>query len=172
MPTMIRTTTESIDTLIRVEQVTDAEFYAGDLFRRRFGSNPPDYPWHYVALYKAARNSYVAVGYIHYIVFEDNCLCGGMVADERALRRMPATHQAAVREGGGIVTKMLRDTCARYIGMPAIWVNGGDPSERDICARAGFLPTTDAHVMVRWNRDGPENERAAHLARIVALGPF
>lgn len=164
--------TDSIDTLIRVEQVTDAEFYVGDLFRHKFGCDPPDYPRHYVALYKAARNCYVAVGYTHCSVFDDNCLCGGVVADDRALRRMPAAHQAIIRNAGGIVAKMLRDTFARYADMPAIWAHVGDEREREVSARAGFEPTSDAYVMVKWNRDYPESEKAAHLARIVALGPF
>lgn len=164
--------TDSIDALIRVEQVSDAEFYVGDLFRHKFGSDPPDYPRHYVALYRAARNCYVAVGFIHYSVFDDNCLCGGIVADDRALRRMPAAHQAIVRNAGGIVAKMLRDTFARYADMPAIWAHVGDEQAREVLVRAGLEPTSDAYVMVKWNRDHSEAEKAAHLARIVALGPF
>jgi len=162
----------TLDRLIQVERVTASEPYIGDLFRRRFGSDPPNYGQHHVALYKAARASFIAIGFVHYTVFDDNCLCGGMLADDRAYRRMPVAHQAMIRDAGGIVAIMLRETFARYADMPAVWAHVGDPAVREICLRAGFLPTSDRYVMVKWNGERSEPDKAAHLARVIALGPF
>src|ERR1700732_4545731 len=53
----IATTAEDI---FRVEEVTEAEFYIGDLFRRRFGADPPNYPRHFVAFYRSSLNNYQA----------------------------------------------------------------------------------------------------------------
>ena len=162
----------TINDIIRVEETSDAEFYAGDLFRRRLGSNPPDYPKHYVAFYRKGRSTYVPVGYIHYTVFEDCYLCGGMVIDDRLYRRIPAEHRKIVKEAGGIAEKMLRDTFARLADAPAIWGYVGDKQAEEVDLRAGFIHTDHPHVMVVWNRDLPEQEKAARLARVIALGPF
>jgi hypothetical protein len=161
-----------LDALIRVDEVANAEFYVGDLFRRRFGGDPPDYPRHFVALYKAARNNFVAVGFIHYMTFEDMALLGGMIEDERALRRMPAAHQAIVNDAGGLAAKLLRDTLPRLKDLPALWVQAGDEARRELLRHFGFTATDDAHLMVKWNRELAKDEQDSRLARIRALGLF
>lgn len=162
----------SVRDIVRVEETTDAEFFAGDLFRRRFGADPPDYPRHYVAFYRHGRTSYLPVGYIHYTTFEDSFLCGGMVIDERLYRRLPPPHRKLIRDAGGIAEIMLRETFARLAHAPAIWGYVGDKQAEAVDARVGFRHTRDQHVMVVWNRDLSEEEREARLARVIALGPF
>src|ERR1700732_3815361 len=46
--------------ILRVEEVTDAEFYIGDLFRRRFAQDPPHYLRHFVAFYRPSLKTYQA----------------------------------------------------------------------------------------------------------------
>lgn len=162
----------ALDALIRVDEVANAEFYVGDLFRQRFACDPPDYPRHFVALYKAARNNFVAVGFIHYTTFEDNALVGGMIEDGRALRRMPAPHQAIVNDAGGLAVKLLRDTLPHFAALPALWVQVADDARRELLRRAGFAAADDAHLMVKWNRELAESEQAARVARVLSLGPF
>lgn len=158
--------------IVRVEEVSDAEFYAGDLFRRRFRSNPPNYPKHYVAFYRQGRTRYLPVGYIHYAAFEDTYLCGGMVIDERLYRRIPAAHRKLIKDAGGIAEIMLRETFARLAAAPAIWGYVGDKQAEEVTIRVGFRHTHHPHVMVVWSRNLPETEKAARLERVVALGPF
>ena len=162
----------SVRDILRVEEVSDAEFYAGDLFRRRFRGPPPDYPRHYVAFYRQGRTRYLPVGYIHYTRFEDTWLCGGMVIDDRLYRRIPATHRKLIKAGGGIAEMMLRDTFARLADAPAIWGYVGDKQAEEVDKRAGFVHTHHAHVMVVWNRELPEADKAARLERVIGLGPF
>lgn len=162
----------SVHDIVRVEEVSDAEFYAGALFRRRFGGPPPDYPRHYVAFYRHGRSRYLPVGYIHYTRFEDTWLCGGMVIDERLYRRIPAPHRKLIKEAGGIAELMLRDTFARLADAPAIWGYVGDKQAEEVDSRVGFRHTHHPHVMVVWNRELPEAEKAARLERVIALGPF
>ncbi|HVE50310.1 MAG TPA: hypothetical protein VNG69_11915 [Casimicrobiaceae bacterium] len=161
-----------IDDIIRVEEVSDAEFYAGDLFRRRFRGNPPDFPKHYVAFYRQGRTQYLPVGYIHYSAFEDTWLCGGMVIDDRLYRRIPDPHRKLIKDAGGIAEIMLRTTFARLADAPAIWGYVGDKQAEEVDVRAGFRHTHHEHVMVVWNRELPDDEKAARLARVIALGPF
>src|SRR4051794_21676328 len=154
----------TIDALVRVEEVTDAEYFIGDLFRRRFHHDPPDYPKHYVAFYRAAANRFVAVGYIHHSMYEDIYLCGGMVIDDRAYRRIPAEHRRIIRDAGGIAEKMLRDTFAMLAHAPAIWGYVGDRQALEVDLRAGFMQTEHAHLIVKWNRELPEDEKAVRMA--------
>jgi hypothetical protein len=158
--------------ILRVDEVADAEFYAGDLFRRRFGHEPPSFPRHYVAFYRASRSSYWPVGYVHFSEFEDMMLCGGMVIDDRLYRRLPAAHRSLLKQAGGIAEIMLRETFARLRSAPAIWGYVGDKQAEAVDLRAGFRHTHHPHVMVAWNRDLPEAEKAARIERVIALGPF
>jgi hypothetical protein len=165
-------TFEAIDTLIRVVEVDTAEFYVGDLFRRHFGGDPPDYPRHFVALYKASRSAFVALGYLHYTTFDDIALAGGLLVDERARVRMPAAHQALLRDAGGIAATLFRLTFPRFAALPALWAHIGDREVRETFGCAGFAAADDPHIMVRWNRDVDAVERAARIAHIRSLGAF
>jgi hypothetical protein len=158
--------------ILRVDEVADAEFYAGDLFRRRFGHEPPSFPRHYVAFYRASRSSYWPVGYVHYTEFEDMMLCGGMVIDDRLYRRLPAAHRSLLKQAGGIAETMLRETFARLRSAPAIWGYVGDKQAEAVDLRAGFRHTHHPHVMVVWNHELPEAEKSARIERVIALGPF
>lgn len=161
-----------IHAVLRVEEVADARFYINDLFRRRFGGDAPDYPRHFVAMHATSPGHLNAVGYVHYSPFEDSWLCGGMVMDERAYRRMPVHHRAAVRSTGGVAEFMLRETFARLRDAPAIWGYVGDRLAEAVDLRAGFVHTGEKHLMVVWNRELSEPDRLARLARVKALGPF
>src|ERR1700730_179889 len=76
--------------LLCVREVTDAESFVGELFRRKFRSAPPDFPLHFVSFYRAAATNIQAIGYVHYSEFEDCYLCGGLAIDDRLYRTMPA----------------------------------------------------------------------------------
>jgi hypothetical protein len=163
---------KSMTDIVHVDEVADAEFYAGDLFRRRFRHDPPAFPRHFVAFYREGRTRYRPVGYVHYSPFEDSFLCGGMVIDDRLYRRIPAPHRAVIKDAGGIAERMLRETFARLAAAPAIWGYVGDKQAEAVDVRAGFLHTHHPHVMVVWNHDLPEADKAARVERVIALGPF
>jgi hypothetical protein len=158
--------------IVCVEEVRDARFFVNGLFRRRFGSDAPDYPRHFVAFHADAPMRFTPLGYIHYSPFEDSWLCGGMVMDDRAYRRLPAHHRAAIRAAGGVAEIMLRDTFARLRDAPAIWGYVGDKLAEAVDRRVGFIDTGARHVMVVWNRELPDADKAERLAKVVALGPF
>jgi hypothetical protein len=162
----------SIDDIIRVEEVSDAEFFVGDLFRRRFHGDPPNYPRHFVAFYQPVRSQLEAVGFVHYLAHEDSYLCGGLVIDERRYRQMPAEHRKAIKAAGGIAEKLLRVTFARLANAPAIWGYVGDALAEKVDLRAGFRHTAHQHIMVFWNKELSPEEKEQRLARVVALGPF
>jgi hypothetical protein len=158
--------------ILQVEEITDAEFYAGDLFRRRFGGDPPDYPRHYVAFYRAGRGVYQSAGYVHYSPFEDSFLCGGLVIDDRVYRRMQPEHRNLIKADGGIAEYMLRQSFARLSQAPAIWGYVGNKQAEAVDLRAGFVHTTHQYIMVVWNRAMSDDEKQARLDRVIQIGPF
>ena len=162
----------SIDDIIRVEEVSDAEFFIGDLFRRRFHCNPPSYPRAFVAFYQPVRGRLEAVGFVHYLAHEDTYLCGGLVIDDRRYRQMPVEHRRVIKAAGGISEKLLRVTFARLKDAPAIWGYVGDTLAEKVDLRAGFRHTSHPHVMVCWNKDLTEEEKERRLAKVIAIGPF
>lgn len=162
----------ALDDLIRVEEVKDCAFYAGDIFRRAFGGEPPDFPFHLVALYQAARNCFVIVGYLHCSVFDDLCLCGGLALDDRAVCRMPAAHQAALRSSGGVTRRLLDAAAANFAHLPALWAMVGDEPVREIFRAAKFEAAPPPYLMVRWNGDVGDAARERLLRRVVEFGPF
>ena len=162
----------SIDDIIRVEEVSDAEFFIGDLFRRRFHGDPPNYPRSFVAFYQPVRSRLEAVGFVHYLMFEDSYLCGGLVIDERRYRQMPSEHRKAIKNAGGIAEKMLRITFARLVNAPAIWGYVGDTLSEKVNLRVGFRHTAHKYIIVCWNKELSPEEKEQRLARVAALGPF
>ena len=127
---------------------------------------------HFVAFYQPIRSHLEAVGFVHYLAFEDSYLCGGLVIDERRYRQMPTEHRKVIKAAGGIAEKMLRVTFARLADAPAIWGYVGDALAEKVDLRAGFRHTTHQHIMVCWNKDLSAEEKEQRLAKVVALGPF
>jgi hypothetical protein len=168
----VTTAADPIDQLVRVDEVAEAEFYAGDLFRRQFGGDPPDYPKHYVAWYRAGRNAYVVLGFLHCMVDGDLCLCGGLVEDERAIGRLPAPHQHALRASGGVAARLFDGAFARLASMPAFWAYVGDPGLRAIFRAARFEALDVAHLMVRWNTPLTQPAKDELIRRVAARGAF
>ena len=162
----------SAQDILCVQEVADAEFFAGELFRRKFHAPPPDFPIHFVSFYRAAPSELRVIGYVHYSEFEDSYLCGGLVIDDRLYRRMPGAQREAIRSGGGIAEHLLKVTFARLGHAAAIWGYVGDTRAERVDLRAGFRRTEHPYIMVCWMRDLSEAEKRARMSRVVALGPF
>lgn len=157
-----------------VVEVGEADFFVGDLFRRRFACDSfPDTPKHFVALYKTPEGSLLPLGYVHFEMWQQQALGGGLVFDERAWRRLPASERDVLRECGGVAKLMLE----RAIGMlpeelVAIWGYVGDKQAEKVDLSVGFRHTGVPYVMVIWRNDPGEEEKKRLLQKIVELGPF
>jgi GNAT superfamily N-acetyltransferase len=162
----------SAQDLLYVQEVTAADFFVGELFRRKFHAPPPAFPIHYVSFYRAAPTDIRVIGYVHYSEFEDSYLCGGLVIDDRIYRQMPASHREAIRRGGGIAEHLLKVTFARLGHAAAIWGYVGDTRAERVDARVGFRRTEHPYVMVCWMRELSEEDKRDRMSRVVALGPF
>lgn len=158
-----------------VAEVDDAEFFVGDLFRRRFFTDSfPATPRHFVAFARSDNGQMIPLGYVHYTMWENCALCGGLVIDDRQYRRLTKSIRSAIREQGGIAELLLQASFKKLPNeLTAIWGHVGNPQSEVVCKRAGFLRTTDPYVMVIW-RDATlsEAEKTVWLNKVIEVGPF
>ncbi|MCL2309290.1 MAG: hypothetical protein FWC42_03295 [Proteobacteria bacterium] len=164
-----------ISDVLCVTEIANAEFFVGDLFRRRFNTPSfPDTPRHFVAFYKSGERTMMPVGYVHQSPWECCFMCGGLVIDERFYRTIPAAHRRIIREAGGIAEHLLRESfaavhCEETL---AIWGFVGDKLAEQVDLRVGFVHSGIPHLMVVWLKSLPEEEKTAWIRKVAALGPF
>lgn len=158
----------------RVVEVVDAEFLAGALFRRRFATTDfPQTPKHFVAFHQGSDGNLRVLGYVHYEIWQQQAMGGGLVIDERAYRQLPAADRAALRAGGGVAELMLRESFALLpASLIAIWAYIGDALSEKVNRRVGFQPTGEQYIRVIWRRPLSASEQATWLQRVIGYGPF
>jgi hypothetical protein len=160
---------------LRTWEVNDARVVAGDLFRKSFGHQVPDFPRHFVLVLSPEPGSDEpprVVAYVHQTVRDDFALCGGMCVDERYYRRMPKWLFEAVREEGGLATIVTRDSVEMLGDVAAVFGHVGEPRARAADLRTGFVDTDRKHLMVIWRRDLSEAEKRLLVDKVAALGAF
>ena len=158
---------------LEVVEVDAAEVFAADLFRAAFGHPIPDFPRHFVALYRDAAGALAVAAYVHYTAWDDDAwLSGGLCVDRAAYTRAKPADAAAWKRAGGIGEIVLRDTFARLTDRAAIFGHCGDPRQWQHDLNAGFVPAGPPQLLVRWNRALPADAQARMIARAAALGPF
>lgn len=169
-PTPVRT----LDTFFQVVEVSNGEFFAGPLFMRRFSCNSfPQTPKHFVALYQGSDSYLLTLGYVHFEMWENNAMCGGLVINERAWRLLPTTERKLIRQQGGVAEMLLRSSFDLLPDdLTAIWGYVGDPLALKVDLRVGFQHTEHEYLMVIWRNDPGEEQRTKLIQRVAAYGPF
>ena len=158
---------------LRVREVDDARGAAGDLFRRAFGVDVPDYPRHFVLDYRdSAGGEPRVVAYVHFMPYKEVYLGGGMCADERAYRAFPKWLFAEVRREGGLATIVTREAIGLLGDSPAAFGHVGEPRARQADLRTGFVDTGLPHLMVYWRKPLDEAEKRRLIELAHAHGPF
>ncbi|HUQ29094.1 MAG TPA: hypothetical protein VM051_10890 [Usitatibacter sp.] len=159
---------------LRTVEVDDAAPLAGWLFKRRFGTDVPVSPRHFVLLYSPAGNASGerAVAYIHHQRLGEIYLTGGLCVDERAYRSFPAWLFAKVREQGGLATIMTLGSMAMLGDGAAVFGHVGELRSRQASLRSGFADTDDDHLMVYWLAPLDAEEKKRLIAIAASRGPF
>jgi len=160
---------------VDVVEVDRAGLLAGELFARRFNAHEvPNEQHHFVAIASSGDNALRVLGYVHYTMWNGCALCGGLVIDERAFRRLPERLREDIRAVGGIAELLLRTSFERLPGdTVAIWGHVGNKQSEKVCLRAGFVRTEDKYLMVVWRSAAlSEADRKQWVARAKAIGPF
>jgi len=155
------------------EEVRDGSRYAQDLFTRKFSSAIPNYPHHFIALYRGAAGSLHVASYGHVIVHDGMGLGGGSCTDERVLRMMSSDERATLRSAGGPHCNLIRfifSTMAERV--PVVFAYCGDSRAQIVDLRAGFETTDYPHLLRRAVRSVEADELIELTRRAAARGPF
>ncbi|MEO8485580.1 MAG: hypothetical protein ABI585_04505 [Betaproteobacteria bacterium] len=163
----------TIADLVDVVEMDDATAAraVGPLFRRLFGDDLPGFPRHFVLRY-VGEGAPVPLAYAHFTPWEHCYLGGGMAFDERAYRRLPASHRTRIRAAGGVTEFLLRRIRSMLDDAIALFGHVGEPRAERVDLRAGYERTGYPHLIVCWQRAIPALEREALLGRAAAQGPF
>lgn len=146
---------------------------ASALFRRKFGSGPPERGRHFVCLIPARDGAWQLLTYVHFQPFGDTCLGGGACTDERVLRRTNPAVRENLRAAGGpyfcVLTYALEKMRKDFF---AIFGHTSDPRATAIDLRAGFRPTGVEHLLIFPTQPLDETLERALIAKVAAVGAF
>jgi hypothetical protein len=156
-----------------VTVVDDGEFFAGDIFRRKFASPPPPVGHHVVAMIKDDNNSMSVAGYAHFRPFEEVMLVGGVCTDGRVMRQIPEEKSCLIAAAGGIYFNILRHAFARFANeCDAYFGYCGDARAERVNLDAGFRKTGQQHLLVNFHKHLDDVAREALIDKISGIGPF
>lgn len=141
---------------VRICRVDDAEFFAGELFRRVFGDPLPEAPVHYVAFARSGSDDFAVAGYYHVAYCGEYALVGGLCVDDRFRNR-------------GIGERLERFVYQDAGETKAYFAHVGDATR---ARRVGFADTAYPHLVACWMRDVSIEEKDRITAEVAALGPF
>jgi hypothetical protein len=164
---------ERLAPFLQVSEVEPGEFFAGPLFRRKFGDPLPTFGHHMVAFYRRDESTFLAASYVHLWTQGTIGLVGGGCTDGRVLRAMTPAELELVNQAGGLLRQTLRFCFARFeSGLEAFFGHCGDRRAREVVFDAGFAESGLPHLIVRYNGDLAPARREALLQQAHAIGPF
>jgi hypothetical protein len=158
---------------LTITEVAEGPFFVNQLFRRKFGSDGPDIPRHFIAFYKDLAGALHVAGFSHMMRFNQVYLSGGSCSDGNTLKRMSAEELAMVKAQGGIWAMILRHCWTRLDGeCDAYFGHCGDPRAREVALATGFEVThTPVHI-VRWHKPLSAEQKTELLDSVIAIGLF
>ena len=163
----------SLKEFLCIDELESGEFFVSDLFRHKFGHSPPNFGKHIVLFYRTTDRTFRVASYLHLWTAETIGLIGGGCTDGRSIRLMSDAERLAIDNAGGLLLQTLRYAFDRHEGeLHAFFGHCGNDRALAVDLRAGFTRTDDPHLLVRWNRDLTELERATLYQRALALGSF
>ena len=164
---------DPLDDIVIITEVADGPAVAGELFRRKFGQDLPDFDHHVVAFARTPHGAGDVLSYLHLWLRDDVCLVGGGCTDGRALARLPDAARERIRAGNGLLLRTLKHSFARYADRcEAFFGYCGDARAMAVDLEAGFVPTPHEHLLVHWHRPLPAARRDELVERVRGFGPF
>ncbi|MCR9107090.1 MAG: hypothetical protein NXI15_17500 [Gammaproteobacteria bacterium] len=158
---------------IDVLEVQDGEFFAADLFQRKYGVAPPEYGRHIVALYRDSAAAMHTLSYLHFWQQDRIGLIGGGCTDGAIMRAMPNDRAGAINAAGGMLRQTLLYAFTRFhTGIDAFFGHAGDERAREVDLAAGFKQTHDKHLLIRPVRALADEQEQALIEQALSLGSF
>lgn len=164
---------KSLEEFISVTEVDDGPFFVRELFKRKFGAEPPHEGRHVVAFFRPAPLEMRVLGYAHFRPFGDIVLVGGVCTDGRCFAYMSQEQRDAITTVGGAYFNILKygfekyaDSCDAYFGYC------GDARAEVVNLQAGFRKTEHPHLLVNFHKPLHEVAQRALITEAAAIGPF
>jgi hypothetical protein len=164
---------QSVPPFVSLTEVDDGGYFIDALFRRKFGGPPPVAAHHLLAFVRLDDGHLAPACYAHFMPFGDLLLVGGVCTDGEVLRALPANHQQAISDCGGLYYALLRygftrfaDRCEAFFGYC------GDARAETVNLSAGFEKTEHPHLLVNFHRPTHAVMQRALIAKAAAIGPF
>jgi hypothetical protein len=163
---------EGLAPRIIIEEVADGARVANAIFRLRYKSDAPDFPYHVMAFWQDGAQR-VPLCYIHFTAQGELLLGGGACVDNRALRRLPADLRAAIRRAGGLYKYSLAWSVQHFSPhFCAIFGYCGDALAERTDLAVGFKKTQHPRLLVYFTRALDAAARQALIEQAHAVGPF
>ena len=156
-----------------IAEVSDGQFFAEEIFRRKLGGKVPDYGRHVIAFYKHDWTHITPLGYQHVLPHQGVGLCGGGSVDGRAFARIPDVHCQQIRNIGGVLYQLLTYVFTSMADdYSAFFGYCGDKRAEEVDLRAGFVPTHHSRLLVNFHRELCVNDQQRLTEMVIQLGPF
>lgn len=144
-----------------------------ELFERRYGTPPPDFPHHVIAWYRRNDGIDKPACYIHFTAEREVLLGGGACVDNRLIREMPTPARQFLRASGGLYHMTLAWAVQHFAPRwPAIFGYCGDPLAERVDLAVGFERTRHPHLLAYWTQHSTHHSRQRLTEQAHAVGPF
>jgi hypothetical protein len=165
---------ERLAPFLLVSEVRDGEFFAGELFRRKYpGHRIPRMGHHVVAFYRRDARTFLPASYVHLWKQGTIGFLGGGCTDGDVLRAMQPHERALVDQAGGLLRQTLGYSFVHFApGLEAFFGHCGDRRAQEVVFVAGFSATELPHLIVRFNGDPSAARRQELIRQAETVGPF
>jgi len=153
-------------------EVSDARALAGDLFKRSFNADIPEFPKHFVFLASVAPGISLTLGYLHYTRKDSIYLCGGMCVNSRALRHVSKDQRADIKQQGGVAMMMATASLQQLTGHEAVFAHVGHTGSYRICMAKNFIDTQYDHLIVHWKEPVSSQRKQELIEQANQYVPF
>ena len=158
---------------ITVTEVTSGAFFAEALFQRKYGHQVPGFGRHVVAFYRNEAGAFQTLSYLHFWQQERIGLIGGGCTDGDVMRSMAPERASTINEAGGVLRQTLLYAFTRFHHeIDAFFGHAGDQRAREVDLAAGFLETSDEHLLIRPVRPLSPEDELKLFEQAKALGNF
>lgn len=156
----------------RVCEVSDGRFFAGEIFKVKFGGVLPDYGRHIVALYKNGM-TLVPLGYLNILEHEGIALVGGGCVYGKSFQNVSPEHCMEIRASGGVLFCMLRYVFLTMAeDYQAFFGYCGDRRAEEVDLQAGFRHTKYPNLLAFFHKYISDIDKCKITENVYQLGPF
>lgn len=163
----------SWDNCFAVVEVSDGNFFCGELFQRKFGHPVPDWGRHLVAFYTAGEREFSPLSYLHFWARDRAGYIGGGCTDGNVVRGMLPEHRSAFNESGGALFHTLSYAFTHFDSeVDAFFGLAENPRAREVDLAAGFVATGVGNLLIKEATALEPEYRAQLMQQAVEVGVF